>query len=86
MQIEAQRAVIASRAARAELAGLRLRVQHARLAMQWQRIRAKRQVAQLGRRVEAISETLSSMGPSGRSPIRWEPVDGALDDVLSPLD
>jgi hypothetical protein len=81
LQEEVARAVSTSRATREQVAGVRLRTRPTRLALEWQRAHARRQMTEL----EGTRQTLDELGFDGRR-LHWLPVGGELDDVLVPLD
>jgi hypothetical protein len=74
----------AARTARNEVLAARNRSRAARLEMQWQGARARKQVAKLGQSLDELKITLERMDSA--SLVAWSPVCGALDDVLLPLD
>jgi hypothetical protein len=86
MHADVEKALSAARAARQDVLELRLRSRQARLELQWQRVRAKRQLAQLGTSVEALSTTMELLDVNRPKRIDWRPVDDTLDDVLVPAD
>jgi hypothetical protein len=69
-ELEIQQALSSSRAARAEIADLRRRMHQARLAVEWQRGRARRQTDELEQTMRTLGETLAELGITS-TPLPW---------------
>ena len=82
---EVEAAVAAARLGRLEIAEVRRRTRITRMHVEWQRVRARRQIAAVETTMQALSETLATLGIRPVK-LEWSPARDALDDVLYPLD
>jgi hypothetical protein len=85
LSVEVERVVASTRATRLEIADLRRRTQQARLAVEWQRVRARREMGKLEQSLDALKLTIAQIGAGPRG-LPWAPARDALDDVLFPLE
>jgi chromosome segregation ATPase len=80
---DVEEVLASSRRTRKEVAERLRETRHARMAVQWQRVRARKQFGQLEQRIEELNITLAQAGPPR---LTWTSPHDALDDVLFPLD
>jgi hypothetical protein len=80
-----ENALSATRLARQEVADLRRRTQATRLMVEWQRVRARKQMGQLEETIRLLNETLEELCLVNVT-LPWTPARDALDDVLFPVD
>jgi hypothetical protein len=79
---DVEEVLASSRMAREQVAERLRETRHARMAVQWQRVRARKQLGQLEQRIEELNITLAQGPPR----LTWTSPYDALDDVLFPLD
>jgi hypothetical protein len=82
---DVDRAVLKTRAVRLQAAEQRMTAERARLALRWQRARARRQVSALDANLCALRRLVDELDEANPAPLEWTPVEDSLDDVLVPL-